>query len=323
MRGRTRPRSWTRPWCPRLLVEVSRALIAIAAYGRVRRADERRDAVPRQCRPEIVVRGTVAGNKRVGLAPVAARFHEQIGLTLIGVASDRGAVRADEGGAAVQRNRLAETGVRRTVASGELLHLTPRAIRLGKHVGRALKGVAADSGTVRADEGRAAVERNRGAKVVVRRAIACGELLTFTPSAVRLGEQVGRALASVAAHSGSECTDKKGIVGEYDPIAEFVPRQAVARGQLLSLAPAAVRFGEQVGRTLETVVAIGANECSGTAERSRRAEVAVCRAVASGDLLLQPDQRVPWREFRIAIYLGGHVGKDAKANQKGKEDKQT
>src|SRR5258707_6922021 len=134
MRGRARPRSWTRPWCCRLLVEVSRALIAIAAYGGVRRADERRDAVPRQCRPEIVVHRTVAGNKRGGLAPVAARFHEQIGLTLTGVASDHGAVRADEGGAAVQGNRTAEVGVRRTVAPVALMHLTPSDIRLGKDV---------------------------------------------------------------------------------------------------------------------------------------------------------------------------------------------
>src|SRR5258708_38939233 len=107
MRGRARPRSWTRPWCCRLLVEVSRALIAIATYGGVRRADERSDAVPRQCRPEIVVHRSVASNERVGLAPVAARFGEQIGLALIGVASDRGAVRAYEGAGAVEGNRVA------------------------------------------------------------------------------------------------------------------------------------------------------------------------------------------------------------------------
>ncbi len=90
------------------------------------------------------------------------------------------------------------------------------------------------------------------------------------------------------------------------------PRQAVARGQLLSLAPTAVRFGEQVGRTLETVVAIGADECSGAVERSRRAEVAVCRAVAGGDLLLQPYQRAPFPGFRIATYLDRRVCESAK-----------
>src|SRR6476646_7095375 len=214
MRGRARPRSWTRPWCSRLLVEISRALIAIAAYGGVRRADERRDAVPRQCRPEIVVHRTVAGNKRVGLAPVAARFHEQIGLTLIGVASDRGAVRADEGGAAVQGSR--------TAARGELLHLTPRAIRLGKDVGRALKGMAVDSRIVRADEGGAAVQRNRLAETGVRRTVTRGELLHLTTRAIRLGEHIERALACVAADSGLRRTDEYGGALERDGEAKVI-----------------------------------------------------------------------------------------------------
>src|SRR5258708_39411271 len=137
---RARRRAGARRWCWSRplwsLVKVSRSLVGVAAYGGVRRADECSRAVPRECSAEIVVHRTVAGNKRVGLAPVAARFHEQIGLTLIGVASDRGSVRADKGGAAVQGNRTAEVGVRRTVARGELLHLTPRAIRLGEHIGR-------------------------------------------------------------------------------------------------------------------------------------------------------------------------------------------
>ncbi len=70
----------------RLLVKVSRTLPGIAAYNGVRRADERSDAVPRQRGAEIVIHRSVAGNERVGLTPVAARFGEQIGLTLIGVA---------------------------------------------------------------------------------------------------------------------------------------------------------------------------------------------------------------------------------------------
>src|SRR5882672_9229074 len=102
----------------RLLVKVSRTLPGVAAYGWVRRADERSRAVPRQCGAEIVVHRSVAGNERVGLAPVAARFGEQIGLALIGVATDRRGVRADEGGAAIEGNRVAEVGARRTVASG-------------------------------------------------------------------------------------------------------------------------------------------------------------------------------------------------------------
>src|SRR6266513_2004588 len=105
----------------RLLVKVSRALPGVAAYGGVRRADERSRAVPRQCGSEIVIHSSVAGNERVGLAPVAARFGEQIGLALIGVASDRGGVRADESSAAVEGNRVAEVGARRTVASGQPL----------------------------------------------------------------------------------------------------------------------------------------------------------------------------------------------------------
>src|SRR6478735_4390873 len=160
MRGRARPRSWTRPWCSRLLVEISRALIAIAAYGGVRRADERRDAVPRQCRPEIVVHRTVACGELLHLTPRAIRLAKDVGRALKGMAVDSCIVRADEGGAAVQRNRLAETGVRRTVARGELLHLSPRAIRLGEHIERALACVAADSGLRRTDEYGRALERD-------------------------------------------------------------------------------------------------------------------------------------------------------------------
>jgi len=84
----------------------------------MRRADQRSRSVPRQCGSKIVIHRSVAGNERVGLAPVAARFGEKIGLALIGVATDRGGVRADEGGAAIEGNRVAEVGARRTVASG-------------------------------------------------------------------------------------------------------------------------------------------------------------------------------------------------------------
>ena len=84
-----------------MLVKVSRALPCIAVYHGVRRTDQCSRSVPRQCGSEIVIHRSVAGNKRVGLAPVAARFGEQIGLALIGVATDRGGVRADEGGAAI------------------------------------------------------------------------------------------------------------------------------------------------------------------------------------------------------------------------------
>src|SRR4029077_5830346 len=114
----------------------------------------------------------------------------------------------------------------------EFLRLRPSAVRLGENIDRALGGVAADSGTICTDHERAAVECNRGTKVVEQSAIACNQLLTLTPSAVRLGAHVGRTLTDYAAAGVSECTDKNGIVSEHDPISEFVPRQAVARGQL-------------------------------------------------------------------------------------------
>src|SRR5260370_34403639 len=133
---RARCRAGARPWCWSSplwsLVKVSRTLPGVAADGGVRRADERSRAIPRECSAEIVVHRSVAGNERVGLAPVAARFGEQIGLALIGVVSHRGGVRADEGGAAIEGNRVAEVGARRTVASGQLLSLAPTAIRVSK-----------------------------------------------------------------------------------------------------------------------------------------------------------------------------------------------
>src|SRR5437868_8642298 len=146
-------RRWSRGRRRRLLVQVSRTLPGVAAYGGVRRADERSDAVPRQCGSEIVIHRSVAGIEHVGLAPVAARFGEQIGLALIGVASDRGGVRADEGGAGLESDRIPKVGVRRAVACGELLCLAPTATRFCKYIRRTLQGVAVDSRIVGVDEG--------------------------------------------------------------------------------------------------------------------------------------------------------------------------
>src|SRR5258707_14830665 len=104
---RARCRAGARPWCWSSplwsLVKVSCTLPGVAAYRGMRRADQRSRSVPRQCGSEIVIHRSVAGNERVGLAPVAARFGEQIGLALIVIATDRGGVRADEVGAAIVR----------------------------------------------------------------------------------------------------------------------------------------------------------------------------------------------------------------------------
>ena len=191
----------------RLLVKVSRTLPGVAAYGGVRRADERSDAVPSQRGSKIIIHRSVAGNERVGLAPVAARFGEQIRLTLIGVAADRGGVRADEGGAAIEGNCIAEVVARRTVDSGQLLRLAPVAIRFGKDVSRALQGMAVDSRIVCADEGRAALEGDRLTEAVIRRAVDSGQLLRLAPGTIRLGEHIDRALARVAADGSARRTD--------------------------------------------------------------------------------------------------------------------
>src|SRR5260370_32932 len=218
---RARCRAGARPWCWSSplwsLVKVSRSLVGVAAYGGVRRADECSRAVPRECSAEIVVHRSVAGNERVGLAPVAARFGEQIGLALIGVAADRGAVRAYEGAGAVERNRVAEVGVRRTVARSKLLRLAPRTTRLGKDVGRALKGMAVDSRIVRADDGGAAVEGDRLTEAVISRAVAGGELLRLAPPAIRLRENIIPALAPRGAGVGPRLTHYlgKALLADY------------------------------------------------------------------------------------------------------------
>src|SRR5882757_7746096 len=116
----------------RLLVKVSRTLPGIAAYRGMRRADQRSDAVPSQCGSKIVIHRSVAGNERVGLAPVSPRFGEQIGFALIGVATRGGSVRADKGPAAFESNRIAEVSVRRAVTRSKLLSLTPTAVRFGE-----------------------------------------------------------------------------------------------------------------------------------------------------------------------------------------------
>src|SRR4029077_11017940 len=221
VRRGTRVRSGTWPWCyirrssrcwsrgrgRRLLVKVSRTLPGVAADGGVRRADKRSDAIPRQCGAEIVIQGSVAGNERVGLAPVAARFGEQIGLALIGVVSHRGGVRAYEGGAALEGNRIAEVSVRRTVVCSQLLSLAPIAVRFSKDVGRALPGMAVDSRIVRADESGATLEGDRLTEAVVRRAVAGGELLRLAPRAIRLGENIDCPLGGVGAYGSARRTD--------------------------------------------------------------------------------------------------------------------
>ena len=67
------------------------------------------------------------------------------------MAVDSRIVRADEGGAALEGDRLTEAVISRTVASGELLRLAPGAVRLGEHIERALARVAADGGVRRTD----------------------------------------------------------------------------------------------------------------------------------------------------------------------------
>ena len=67
------------------------------------------------------------------------------------MAVDSRIVRADQGGAALEGDRLTEAVISRTVASGELLRLAPGAVRLGEHIERALARVAADGGARRTD----------------------------------------------------------------------------------------------------------------------------------------------------------------------------
>src|SRR5437763_1713352 len=77
-----------------------------------------------------------------------------------------------------------------------------RRLRLLVKVSRALPCIAVDSRIVRTDQGGAAVERNRLTEAVIRRTVAGGELLRLAPCAIRLGEHVERALASIAADGG-------------------------------------------------------------------------------------------------------------------------
>jgi len=182
-------------------------LPGVAAYCGVRCANQRSRSIPRQCGAEIVIHRSVAGNERVGLAPVAARFGEQIGFALIGVATDRGGVRADESGAALERERIAEVSARRTVVRGQLLSLAPTVVRFSKEVGRALPLMAVDKRIERADERGVAIEGDRLTEAIIRCAVAGGELLRLAPSAIRLGENIERALARVGADGGGRRTD--------------------------------------------------------------------------------------------------------------------
>src|SRR2546430_17262421 len=95
-------------------------------------------------------------------------------------------VRADESGAAVEGDRFTEAVISRTVAGGELLRLTPGAIRLGENIERALTRVGADGGARRTDEYGRAFQRDSEAKVVIGGTIICCEILPLWPSDTRL-----------------------------------------------------------------------------------------------------------------------------------------
>ncbi len=66
--------------------------------------------------------------------------------------------------------------------------------------------MAVDSRIVRADESGAILEGDRLTEAVIRRAVAGGELLRLAPRAIRLGENIERALARVGADGGARRT---------------------------------------------------------------------------------------------------------------------
>ena len=115
-------------------------------------------------------------------------------LTLTGIVSDRRDVRSDEGLSGVEGHCVTEVGIRRAVASGELLRLVPVVIGIGKDVGRALTGMTIDSRIVRADKRSTVADGNGLTEAVVRRPVARGEFLRLGPSAIRLSEGIDCAL---------------------------------------------------------------------------------------------------------------------------------
>src|SRR6267143_1358878 len=132
-----------------------------------------------------------------------------------------------------------------------------RSRRLLVKVSRTLPGIAVYRGVWRANQRGYSVPRQCGAEIVIHCSVAGSEHVGLAPVATRLGEQISLSLIGIATHGGRVCADEGAAGVEGDRIAEVSVRRAVTRSELLSLAPTAIRLGEDIDCTLGGVDANG------------------------------------------------------------------
>src|SRR5262249_47673275 len=131
-----------------------------------------------------------------------------------------------------------------------------RTRRVDEDVNRTLIRVRADVIADGADRQSVAIERDRVAEVIPRRAVAGGEFLLLIPASV-VSEDVGRTLLAARADVVVLRADHQGAASERDRVAEATFRRAVTGSELLCLNPGRAATREDVDRTLTGVRADG------------------------------------------------------------------
>ena len=154
--------------------------------------------------------------------PCAADVREHVRRALQRVAVDARAVRADDDVRSGDRGGLAEITVRFAVFGDELGDLAPDAAGFLEHIRGALIRMSVHGRAERADDGRVAVDHDRGAErgAIVRRAIVGHEFLAFGPDATGLREDVDRAFPVVDVDGA----DQRGRAADRDGLSERVMR---------------------------------------------------------------------------------------------------
>ena len=231
--------------------------------------DQRAVAGERDGVAEVVERGPVIRGELLLLGPGAAAPDEDVGGAAKAVSSGCPHQRAVAG----ERDGPAKVVVRGPVARDELLLLDPGAAAPDEDVG----GAARSAASVGPDQRAVAGERDGGAEVFARGAVARDELLLLGPGAAALDEDVGRAAKGVRA----VCPDEGAVAAERDGRAELVGSGAVARDELLLLGPGVAAPDEDVGRAAPVALSVCADKSGAVAgERDGPAELVELGRVA-------------------------------------------
>ena len=106
-----------------MLEEIGRALVRVTVDDRVGGADEHRRTIQRYRSAEKVVRGWVACDEGMNLAPGASCFGKDVSFARAGVAANRRDICSDERVIVIQCDGVTKVSVRLTIVRRKLLRL--------------------------------------------------------------------------------------------------------------------------------------------------------------------------------------------------------